>query len=138
MSDAMPAVDPATALDPADPRVELALELFRDGPRTLAEVAAVLRGAPPSPPAPPWSRQALGATRAAVLEVAELEAGSAATAPERAARMAGPGRRALEQATERSRGPALPRLIAVLGRDEVLRRLVHALDGCPVGGGTWR
>jgi lysyl-tRNA synthetase class I len=149
MSDATPSVDPATALlrqrrvDPADPRVELALELFRDGHRTPAEVAdevvAVLRWPPQSPLAAPWGRQALGATRTAVLDVPELDVESAATALERAARMTGLGRRALEQSvrlvlTGRSRGPALPRLIAVLGRDEVLRRLDHAL----AGGGRWR
>jgi nondiscriminating glutamyl-tRNA synthetase len=149
MSDANPVADPATTLlrqprlDPADPRVELALELFRDGHRTLAEladeVAAVLRWEPQSPLEAPWGRRALGATRASVLDVPELDVESAAVALERAARTTGLGRRALEHAvplvlTGRSRGPELPRLIAVLGRDEVVRRLDHALDGR----GRWR
>lgn len=149
MRDAKAVADPATALlrerrvDPADPRVELALELFRDGHRTLAEladeVAAVLRWAPRSPPEAPWGRRALGATRASVLDVPELDVESAAAALARAARMTGLGRRALEHAvrlglTGRSRGPELPRLIAMLGRDEVVRRL----EGSPAGRGRWR
>jgi anticodon-binding protein len=154
VSDARPVADPATTLlrqrrlDPADPRVELALELFRDGHRTLAELAdevaaAVLRWEPRSPREAPWGGRALGATRASVLDVPELDVESAAAALDRATRMARLGRRAPEHAvrlvlTGRSRGPELPRLITVLGRAEVVRRLDHALDGCLAGGGRWR
>lgn len=57
--------------------------------------------------------------------------------------MTGLGRRALGHAvrlvlTGRSRGPELPRLIAVLGRDEVVRRLDRALEAREAGAGRWR
>jgi len=62
---------------------------------------------------------------------------------ERADRMTGLGRRALGHAvrlalTGRSRGPDLPRLIAVLGRDEVVRRLERVLGRRAVAAGRSR
>jgi hypothetical protein len=127
-------------LDPADPRVELALDLFRDGsatPEQLAdEVAALLRweprrdGAADRPP----HRQLLVVTRAAIADTPELDADGAALALERAARASGLGRRVVEHIvrlalTGRSQGPDLAGLVVALGRDEVVRRLDQTLDG---------
>jgi hypothetical protein len=128
-------------LDPADPRVELALELFRDGTRTperLAdEVSALLRWEPRSDgPAtrrldPAGPGHLLVVTRAAIAETPELDADGAAAALERARRASGLGRRVVEHVvrlalTGRSQGPDPARLVAALGRDEVVRRLDHA------------
>jgi hypothetical protein len=126
-------------LDPADPRVELALDLFRDGSATLDqladEVAALLRweprrdGAADRPP----HRHLLVVTRAAIADTPELDADGAALALERAARASGLGRRVVEHIvrlalTGRSQGPDLARLVVALGRDEVVRRLDQTLD----------
>jgi hypothetical protein len=125
-------------LDPADPRVELALHLLRDGsatPEHLAdEIAALLRWEPrrdrPADRTP--HRHLLTAIRAAIADTPELDAGGAALALERAARASGLGRRVAEHIvrlalTGRSQGPDLAGLVVVLGRDEVVRRLDHAL-----------
>ena len=124
-------------LDPADPRVELALELFRDGlptPERLAdEILALLRWEPrrEGPADPPPHRHLLVVTRGVVADTPELDAAGAAGALERVRRSSGLGRRIVEHVvrlalTGRSQGPDLARLVAVLGRDEVLRRLDHA------------
>jgi hypothetical protein len=123
-------------LDPADPRIELALDLFRDGPATperLAdEVAGLLRWEPRREPAnPPSHGHLLAVTRGVVAETPELDAEGAADALERVRRASGLGRRVVEHVvrlalTGRSQGPDLAGLVAVLGRDEVLRRLDHA------------
>jgi glutamyl-tRNA synthetase len=126
-------------LDPADPRVELALDLFRDGSATPAqladEVAALLRWEPrrDGPADRPEHRHLLVVTRAALAGTPELDAGGAALALERAARASGLGRRVAEhivrlRLTGRSQGPDLAGLVVALGRDEVVRRLDHALD----------
>jgi lysyl-tRNA synthetase class I len=70
-------------------------------------------------------------TRAAIAETPELDADGAAAALERARRASGLGRRVVEHVvrlalTGRSQGPDLARLVAALGRDEVVRRLDHA------------
>jgi glutamyl-tRNA synthetase len=130
-------------VDPGDPRVELALALFRDRARTppelAAEVAACLRPGRPGPREAPWRRGlgeraglALAAVRVAVLEAPELDGDGAGEALERAARVSRLGRGILGHAvrlalTGRSRGPELGRLVALLGRDEVVRRLDRAL-----------
>jgi glutamyl-tRNA synthetase len=125
-------------LDPADPRVELALDLFRDGSATPAhladEVAALLRWEPrrDGPADRPVHRHLLVVTRAAIAGTLELDAGGAALALEWAARASGLGRRVAEHIvrlalTGRSQGPDLAGLVVVLGRDEVVRRLDHAL-----------
>jgi glutamyl/glutaminyl-tRNA synthetase len=70
-------------------------------------------------------------TRAAIAETPELDADGAAAALERARRASGLGRRVVEHVvrlalTGRSQSPDLERLVAALGRDEVVRRLDHA------------
>jgi glutamyl-tRNA synthetase len=129
-------------LDPADPRVELAVELFRDTtgtPERLAdEIAGLLRWEPRShAPATrrlgqAGARRALVASRATIGDTPELDADGAADALERTSRASGLGRRIVEHVvrlalTGRSQGPDLARLVAALGRDEVARRLDHAL-----------
>jgi hypothetical protein len=126
-------------LDPTDPRVELALDLLRDGsatPEHLAdEVAALLRWEPrrEGPAADAPHRHLLTVTRAAIAGTPELDSDGAALALERAARASGLGRRVVEHIvrlalTGRSQGPDLAGLVVVLGRDEVVRRLDVALD----------
>jgi hypothetical protein len=118
--------------------VELALDLLRDGaptPTHLAdEVVALLRWEPrrKEPADRPEHRRLLVVTRAAIAGTPELDAGGAALALERAARASGLGRRVAEHIvrlalTGRSQGPDLAGLVVVLGRDEVVRRLDHAL-----------
>jgi GNAT superfamily N-acetyltransferase len=125
-------------LDPADPRVELALDLFRDAsatPERLAdEVAALLRWEPrrDGPADRPAHRHLLVVTRAALADTPELDAAGAALALERAGRASGLGRRVVEHIvrlalTGRSQGPDLAGLVAALGRDEVVRRLDQVL-----------
>ena len=125
-------------LDPADPRVELALDLFRDGsatPERLAdEVVALLRWEPRRDGLANLQphRHVLVLTRAALADTPELDAGGAALALTRACRASGLGRRVVEHIvrlalTGRSQGPDLAGLVAALGRDEVVRRLDQAL-----------
>jgi glutamyl/glutaminyl-tRNA synthetase len=124
-------------LDPGDPRVELALHLFRDAaatPEQLAdEVAALLRREPrrEGPADHRLPHHLLVVTRAVIAGTPELDADGAALALERAVRASGQGRRVVEHAvrlalTGRSQGPDLAGLVSVLGRDEVLRRLDQA------------
>ena len=125
-------------LDPADPRVELALDLFRDGSATPArladEVSALLRWEPRRDGLANLQphRHVLVLTRAALADTPELDAGGAALALERACRASGLGRRVVEHIvrlalTGRSQGPDLAGVVAALGRDEVVRRLDQAL-----------
>jgi lysyl-tRNA synthetase class I len=124
-------------VDSGDPRAELALELLADARRPLAEaadeLAMLLRWHPAPRGGVPWTRRALDALRTAVREAPELDVDAAAVALGRAVRLSGLGRQTVGHAVRlalsgRSRGPDLARLIAVLGRDETLRRLDAAVD----------
>jgi len=130
-------------LDPTDPRVDLAVGLYLDAGVPLEaladEVEALLRREPRAAgpawgPAAAIAPRAIAASIAAVGEAPDLDARGAATALGRAARLAGLRPGALAHVvrlalTGRSRGPDLARLVAVLGRDETLRRLGAAVAG---------
>lgn len=138
-------------LDPRESRVTAALELFREDADTLTDlvhrVAACLTWRPRSSETEgalaaildaPGGREALAAVRAAVLDTETLTVENARKTLERAAGASGLRGRALLHPVRLAltwcgRGPELPRLLALLGRAEVLRRLDRVLGRVGVG-----
>ena len=129
------------ALAPAAPRPggtarRAGADLFATGPRRRTgwrtRWSRSCAGSPGDGPANLQPhRHVLVLTRAVLADTPELDAGGAALALTRACRASGLGRRVVEQVvrlalTGRSQGPDLAGLVAVLGRDEVVRRLDHA------------
>ena len=139
------ALAPAAPRPRRNPRVELALEPFRQGPSTPERVFdrrpwRLLRWEPrrEGPANPPPHRHLLVVTRGVVADTPELDAAGAAGALERVRRSSGLGRRIVEHVIRlgahlgAARAPTSRRWSRCWAGTKVLRRLDHAR-----GAGFW-